>query len=260
MGERLSFPPRRAGTLLRGAFGRILKNRYPDAYSEIFDPSANGPSGIADAPRPFVLRVSHLEGQEYQPGTISELRLNLFEGKGTFLPIFDDIFRQMGREGLGPERARCDWAGSVVERRELTLAPPSEPVHRVEVTFRTPTELKVESKSVTRPDFAALFRRLSSRISTLRMLYGEGPIDADFRGMSSRAESVELTNCRIRQSFAERLSRRTGQVHPIGGFAGVAEYSGELSEFLPFLLIGQHTGVGRQTVWGKGEIAVEVLG
>ena len=40
---------------------------------------------------------------------------------------------------------------------------------------------------------------------------------------------------------------------------GVAEYEGELGEFVPFLEAAQWTGVGRQTVWGKGAIRVAVL-
>jgi CRISPR/Cas system endoribonuclease Cas6 (RAMP superfamily) len=42
----------------------------------------------------------------------------------------------------------------------------------------------------------------------------------------------------------------------LGGFTGEIEYQGELGEFLPWLRAGQWVGVGRQTVWGKGEIRV----
>ena len=52
---------------------------------------------------------------------------------------------------------------------------------------------------------------------------------------------------------------QTGQVHPIGGFVGEAEYEGELGEFVPYLKAGKWVGVGRQTVWGKGEISVQAL-
>ena len=51
----------------------------------------------------------------------------------------------------------------------------------------------------------------------------------------------------------------TGQHHPLEGFTGEAEYSGSLDDFLPYLRAAQWTGVGRQTVWGKGELSVEVV-
>jgi hypothetical protein len=37
---------------------------------------------------------------------------------------------------------------------------------------------------------------------------------------------------------------------------GSADYEGDLAEFLPFLEAARWTGVGRQTVWGNGEIHV----
>jgi len=60
--------------------------------------------------------------------------------------------------------------------------------------------------------------------------------------------------CDVRQVDVVRRSSRTGQVHSIGGFVGEAEYEGELDEFICFLRVVKWTGVGRQTVWGKGVI------
>ena len=45
-------------------------------------------------------------------------------------------------------------------------------------------------------------------------------------------------------------------MHPIGGFTGTAEYVGDLAEFLPWLRAARWVGVGRQTVWGKGDVRV----
>jgi hypothetical protein len=68
-----------------------------------------------------------------------------------------------------------------------------------------------------------------------------------------------MTRCEIQHVPVERTSRATGETHSLGGFTGVAEYQGDLGEFLPYLEIARWTGVGRQTVWGKGEIAWEAI-
>ena len=68
-----------------------------------------------------------------------------------------------------------------------------------------------------------------------------------------------MTRCELVPVAAERTSRGTGQRHSLGGFTGVAEYQGDLAKFLPYLEIARWTGVGRQTVWGKGEIAYETF-
>ena len=65
---------------------------------------------------------------------------------------------------------------------------------------------------------------------------------------------------RGKKDRTERRSTRTGQTHSIGGFVGIAEYEGDLAEFLPYLEAGRWTGVGRQSVWGKGEMKVERIG
>ena len=90
-------------------------------------------------------------------------------------------------------------------------------------------------------------------------LNGEGPLEIDFKQMGERASRVQMTRCEIRQIEAERVSGRTGQRHSLGGFVGLAEYEGDLAEFIPYLEIARWTGVGRQTVWGKGQIACETF-
>jgi CRISPR/Cas system endoribonuclease Cas6 (RAMP superfamily) len=77
--------------------------------------------------------------------------------------------------------------------------------------------------------------------------------------MGRRAASVAMTRCDIQRVKTERRSSRTGQVHPLGGFTGEAEYKGALAEFLPYLRAGKWAGVGRHTVWGQGELDVAVL-
>ncbi|HML16367.1 MAG TPA: CRISPR system precrRNA processing endoribonuclease RAMP protein Cas6, partial [Bryobacteraceae bacterium] len=110
-----------------------------------------------------------------------------------------------------------------------------------------------------RPEFGTLFARIRDRVSTLRALYGDGPLEIDFKSMGERAARIRMTCCEIRRVDAERTSRATGQRHSLGGFVGKAEYEGDLAEFLPYLEIARWTGVGRQAVWGKGEIVCEIL-
>jgi len=132
-------------------------------------------------------------------------------------------------------------------------------VGRVRVRFVTPTELKAGHQVADRPEFGILFGRLRDRISTLRALYGSGPLEIDFRAMGHHAAAVRTTRCELQRTEVDRLSSRTGQRHPLGGFVGEADYEGELGEFLAYLRLGKWIGVGRQTVWGKGEMEVEVL-
>jgi len=108
-----------------------------------------------------------------------------------------------------------------------------------------------------RPEFGVLAARIRDRLSTLRECYDDGPLAIDFRGFGERAARVRMTRCETGRVEVARRSSRTGQVHPIGGFVGEAEYEGELAEFVPYLKAAKWVGVGRQTVWGKGAIEME---
>jgi hypothetical protein len=141
----------------------------------------------------------------------------------------------------------------------LDLMPSIDLPRRIRVDFLTPTELKHEHKIVHRPEFPILFGRIRDRIGTLSRLYGADTLDIDYQGTNARAAAVRMTSCRIGRQETQRRSTKTGQGHSIGGFVGHAEYEGDLGEFLPYLQAGRWVGVGRQSVWGKGEIKVERL-
>ncbi len=167
---------------------------------------------------------------------------------------FIRVFAELAREGIGPGRKKAVLE-SVEGRESLRFGVSSGPerLARVRVKFLTPTELKGSE----RPEFGVLFARIRDRVSTLRALYGDGPLEIDFKAIGERAGRVQMKCCEIEQVNGERRSGRTGQRHSLGGFVGVAEYEGDLTEFVPYLEIARWTGVGRQTVWGKGEIAYE---
>jgi len=220
----------------------------PEAYARWFSPNTNeGPSGLRDSPRPFVFRASHLDGATIAAGERFHFGINVFE---TREPIVD-LLIQAFEERFGPlDRIE----GKEVLR--LPLEPSAERVAQIRVRFLTPTEIK----GCDRPEFGALLARIRDRTSTLRALYGSGPLDINFRMLAGRADGVKMIKCRIeRVNAAKRLSRSTGQTHSLGGFVGDAEYEGDLAEFIPYLEIARWTGVGRQTVWGKGEIAWETI-
>jgi len=241
---RFRITPRHAASLtpnlLRGAFGSALKQLSEEDYRRFFAPSlqaGHGPSGLSDPPRPFVFRL----------GDSHNIGINVFTTRepstGTFIQAMRhvDAFAIESVEGTDLLR--------------LPLTAGSARVDRLRVCFLTPTELK----GADRPEFGTLMARIRDRISTLRELYGPGPLAIDFKAFGERSQRVRMTRCELSDIDAERVSRRTGQRHSLGGFTGVAEYEGDLTEFIPYLEIARWTGIGRQTVWGKGEIAYETL-
>ena len=273
------------GNILRGALGSVLRRiacvpecpghaareirecqrRTDCAYARIFEPAASvtspqgiRPSGLADWPRPFVLRPAHLNAQAFGPGQSFWFDVNVFELQYPVVEYLERAFRELASEGLGPGRGRADLlTAQLLESVSIRLEPDRTETGRLRVAFRTPTELKAGAEPALKPQFGVLFARARDRVSTLRSLYGGGPLAMDFEGLGKRASNIPMIASQVRHLETRRRSSRTGQSHGIGGLIGWAEYEGELSEFLPILKAAKWTGVGRHCVWGNGELRVE---
>lgn len=285
--DRILFPPGATANTVRGALGSLLRevactpgcggaqHGAECVYARIFEPRGNGPSGFAERPRPFVLRTHHLDGRSLDPGENFSFDVHLFDLTNPVLSCFIQALSRLADEGIGAGRKRarlrsveqitlsgdgrgCVWDGGALkcmpEPCTLTFIDGGVPATTARVRFVTPTELKFQSMPAARPEFAVLFARIRDRVSALSSFYGRTPLDIDFRAMGERASRVEMTRCELHEEHTRRRSSRTGQVHPLGGFTGEAEYRGHLAEFLPYLRAARWTGVGRQTVWGKGEV------
>lgn len=264
--EPITFDACGSGNWLRGAFGSALREiacspdcpsragfsirRCPNdaacTYARIFEPvSRKGPSGLADPPRPFVFRLAHLANRSLAQGDEFSFQVNFFDTSGRDLDDFARAFERLARAKL------VDTESTFAS---TSLDEPINQPARLCVQFLTPTELKGSGSDRFAFDFATLFARARDRVSTLRALYGPGPLDIDFRGLGERAKSIRTLRTDLRRVSRHRRSGRSSQIHDIGGFTGVAEYDGAVAEFLPILQAARSTGVGRHCVWGNGEI------
>lgn len=239
-----------AGNRIRGLLGAGMHRNLPESeYARWFAPEADsGPSGLRNLPRPFVLRAWHLNGRNFAPGEAFTFDVHFFADDKGLRIAFHEAANEIG-------------AVSRIDLRNVTvpLQPAPAPVQRLRLAFLTPTELKTAGRLAERPDFGILLSRLRDRISTLTALYGEGPLPVDFEEFGKRASRVRLEEWRGEWLDYQRRSKRSGEVHPLGGLVGAAEYTDVPGEFLPFLDAGFYTGVGRQTTWGKGVIRRTML-
>lgn len=289
--DRIFIPPGKHENLFRGALGLSLKKvcceeecqgrEVCDAepvcgYRRIFAPKlAEGPSGVADPPRPFVLRVGRRSEGWIERGRELEIGANVFDADPEILRYLVVAFAQLGGDGIGPGRGRCrlrvvEQSGtrlfadgrqlvrSLPEPEEISLEGGEPGEGRLVVEFVTPTEIKSEGVVVARPEFRVLMARVRDRVASLMTLYQGGPPEVDFAGFLEDAAQVRLVDEGLEERSGTRVSSRTGQRHAIGGSVGKVVYEGPVGRYVPWLRAAEWTGVGRQTVWGKGQIRVQV--
>lgn len=260
--DRIVFPAGKAGNILRGAFGKILWGS--EDFARFFPPRRDeGPSGLADPPRPFVFRAAHLEGSSIEAGKEFYFDVNLFDLSEPLADALTRACSELAPLGFGTRRGRAEFISdnspSAIHSVDLAGGAPCETeVSNLQVRFITPVELKGQTGSEI--PFGILFARVRDRIGILSSLYGEGPLELDYRAAGERAASIRTVSCELQYNDFSRRSGRTGEVHPIGGFTGVAQYEGELAEFAPWLRAACWTGVGKHTVWGNGVIECKAKG
>lgn len=231
------------GNTIRGALGHFL--RGSEGYEELFAPRQDGgPSGLRTPPRPFVLRVGHLVGKRVEAGEQFHFDLHLFQTRRGWGVLVEDAFRRWERFGVLMDVGREEVA--------LDLRPSGETADwRVE--FVTPTELKWQGSVADGVPFAALLARARDRVSAVSACYGS-PVELDWKHLGEQADGIRMLGSELQREWFERRSSRTGEVHELSGWRGWAVYEQVSPECAAVLRACEWLGVGRQTVWGKGEI------
>jgi len=261
-------------------------------YGQIFEPSPPTDSDRLslnqDIPRPFVFRPPNGNETTARPGEALHFDLILIGKALEYFPYFLVTFRELGDQGIGLGRGRYRIArvsmlnedgsdvGDVYSGHDNIVRPSPFRITykdccrlaalrltnngvRITIRFLTPTLLKVDGKLVERPEFHHIIKRLRDRVNALAHFYCDDRLEMDYKSFGERAEVVRTVSCKVRWEDRDRRSWKTGLSHDMGGFVGEVTYEGNLQEFLPLLILGQYTHVGKYAVWGNGRYEVVVL-
>ena len=275
--------------ILRGALGLELRRQScppdcPDSrtcphphppclYQQLFEgeTGTHRPSGYREPPRSFVLRSPDWSQRTLAPGEHLITSLHLFDRRSEILNALLLAYSRMGDAGLGPGRAPLSlfqirqpgrptalWTsrqgGPIHPPAAMTmdLSPCETAPQRIKASFLTPTEIKVQGEITRDAAFEPLFARLHERISFLIKYYSDSTTALASDLTLNAARKITTLRQSLRDVGVTRYSTRTGQSHPLEGFVGDAVYEGDFTCLWPWLKASEWTGVGRQTVWGKG--------
>jgi len=129
----------------------------------------------------------------------------------------------------------------------------SRPAGRLTFEFLTPTRLIQGGRLVKRIAFTPLFHRLMERLSSLAEQYADSPPPPDWRDLLPLADRVRVVEDHTRWVELESYSTRRRARTQIGGLMGrVTFQTDDWTPFLPYLVWGEITHVGKDTVKGDG--------
>jgi hypothetical protein len=121
--------------------------------------------------------------------------------------------------------------------------------------------LIADDKLLKMPEFDALFARLLERLDKLNEQHsgGKGRAREEVEALHDLAARVQLVEVQTRWIEVWSGSTRRGQPSPMSGFVGRAVFAASQEVWralLPWLLWGQLTQVGKDTVKGNGVIEI----
>jgi len=210
--------------------------------------------------------------------TFEELgKMGLGKGRGKFsLEEVKSIGERTRVKGEGARSAtgeRCKERGegreSIYSGKEKILRQLPAPLrsdlspltyHPTPITlhllFLTPTRLKFEGELTSDLKFHIFFRNLLRRISLLSYFHCGEELKVDFRGLIKDSEAIQIKDSHLRWHDWERYSARQGEKMKLGGFQGTISFTGDLSAFLPYVILGESVHVGKGSSFGLGKYEI----
>jgi hypothetical protein len=234
-----------------------------------------------EVPRPFTIEPILDPKTNYAPGEVFTFGLSLLGESLRSFPYIILAARGMGQWGLGqrhiaPGRFQVTevWAVNPLQGKEKlvyqtergVVDSPDLPItqeqvltfcqhlqrDRVRLRFLTPLRLISQGALVRRLSFRPFVQRLFRRLSDLSLHFTKNHLKLDFPALLDAADRIvveeDKTTWQEVMSFSSRLGRHT----PIGGLVGEITFCGELGPFLPYIVWGQFTHIGKDTTKGNG--------
>ena len=244
-------------------------------YKAVFRP--NPPAHLKHSgkfenpPVPYALVPPLTTRRVIERGEQTHFELVLFGYARDALPLFVQVFQNIGKRGIGRHRGgffldavtiEDGKSDGVIYDREsnrvlirktdcVAIEPEENEKESVHVSLVTPLRIKAKGKLVTKLDFTTLFETVARRIELLDAIYGSGEFQVP-EDLLEKAKSVETVSDAIRWYDWGRFSTRQKREMRFGGMMGDIRFKGELGRFMPILELGRHVGAGQATTFGLG--------
>jgi len=270
--------PTYKGSTFHGGFGHSLAHVSTSFYNYFYNPQPpdHWRSSKQTPPNPFMLVPPLEETRHYRPGDCLELGLLLYGDAIQHFMIAFAALEHLGKAGLGAHRAHyeIDRVSVLTFEQPCTIyddghwftQPGSLSAKLVfehcatlseYATLYLVTRLRLKHNNRlmrTSPSFALLLDRLLGRINSLASAWCGCPLldRASKQKLTTAARLVRASHDNTRWSEWSRYSGSSGERMQFGGLLGEITYSGDLTPFLPWLALGEWTGVGGKTSFGLG--------
>jgi hypothetical protein len=191
---------------------------------------------------------------------------------GTMTEVYNDkdkkltghLAHAITLEMLNPRDLQDGAGGFTTERTESTediknngTRGKSGEIHSLTLQFLTPARIKHRAEYCRELDFKIFIHNLLKKISVLDQVYCRGEDQSDiFRNLMKKAEEIRHHHRLLEWVDWERYSTRQKTDMLLGGLVGKITFTGELTEFYPYIKMGEYIHAGKNTGFGLGKYRI----
>jgi len=234
-----------------------------------------------EVPRPFSLQPVIMGKTAYEPEQLFSFGITLFGRSLSLFPYAILAVQRMGEIGMGNRMV----APGRFSLKEVTVTNPLMVIEKtiysvdtrivyipdiaitqpdvlgyaakldtenLNIQLLTPFRLVVENSLAQKLTFRILIQRLLRRLTDLYHFYCDQELQLDFPGLLKRAEAVQIVRDNTSWVDLSSYSSRRHASTPTGGLTGEIAFAGDLEEFLPLLVWGEFTHIGKDSTRGNG--------
>jgi CRISPR-associated Csx14 family protein len=104
--------------------------------------------------------------------------------------------------------------------------------------------------------FFPFIQSLIGRISMLALFHCDSSLDLDFSSFLDQAKTISVENDSLNWQTWLRYSGKQKRRMNWGGLVGELDFVGEISQFLPYIRLGEYIHVGKSATFGLGQYKV----
>lgn len=290
------FLPEFKGSTFRGAFGITLRRiscfqrqaecktcllRNKCAYSIVFEGNCEiekenffNLKSIEERPRPFVIEPPLTEEKVFNEKERFNFSIILFGNSIQYSIHILYALIQLGQSGIGKNRGKFIVENISTEDGKIVYKAGENKINfekvkvkrnvrykfpdkkYLKLKFLTPTRIKKAGHLTEKLEFSLFIKNLLRKISILTYLYTDKTNKKNFKNLILKAKKVKIVKSDLQWLDWERYSTRQKEKMKLGGFVGEILYKGTFKEFIPYILLGQYTHIGKNCTFGLGKYEV----
>lgn len=237
-----------------------------------------------DPPRGFWLSIPPTSKTTYQPGEIMIIKCTLCGVYSGFAEALVNVFYEAGLQGFGNKKAAfslvsvsCESAygkqsivwkasnpGEMIPMQGISILDHQNSFltgNTLKINFKSPTALNKSHNIYGGIPFMELVELLAKRLTLLSNMYCNSVFHWEKQYDRTEIRNVYVSESKLKWEIYTRISNRQGSTAPVEGYEGHVVYitgkQENLQQYLPLLLLGQHSHIGRNIAFGGGKYEID---